>query len=64
MIKIGYLGMDVHTGNIVLGNMDSKGNFKGNQTFFTSKENIIEAVKSIKAKEMKGDDPKFTPPSL
>jgi len=51
MKKIAYLGMDVHARHCVLGHMDSKGNFMGNITFSTSEQNIIEALKSIKAKE-------------
>ena len=50
MRKIAYLGMDVHSNHSVLGDMDSKGNFKGNQTFPTSEQNIIKALKAIKAK--------------
>ena len=51
MRKISYLGMDVHANNCVLGEMDNAGNFIGNQTFATSEQNIIGALKSIKAKE-------------
>lgn len=51
MKKISYLGMDVHAKNCVLGEMDSDGNFIGNQVFPTSEQNIIEAIKNIKAKE-------------
>ena len=51
MKKLAYLGMDVHARNCVLGHMDSKGNFIGNITFPTNEQNIIEALKSIKAKE-------------
>jgi transposase len=51
MRKIAYLGMDVHANNCVLGEMDSSGNFIGNQTFPTSEQNIIQALKFIKAKE-------------
>lgn len=50
MRKIAYLGMDVHSNHCVLGDMDFKGNFKGNQTFPTSEQNIIKALKAIKAK--------------
>lgn len=51
MEKIAYLGMDVHARNCVLGHMDSKGNFMGNMTFSTSEQNIIKALKAVKAKE-------------
>ena len=51
MKKIAYLGIDVHAGHCVLGQMDYKGNFIGNKTFPTSEQNIIEALKAIKAKE-------------
>ena len=51
MKKIAYLGMDVHARHCVLGHMDSNGNFMGNITFSTSEQNIIEALKSITAKE-------------
>lgn len=51
MTKVAYLGMDVHARNCVLGHMDSKGNFMGTTTFSTSEQNIIEALKTIKAKE-------------
>jgi len=51
MKKISYLGMDVHAKNCVLGEMDYNGKFIGNQTFSTSEQNIIAAIKTIKAKE-------------
>lgn len=51
MRNISYLGMDVHANNCVLGEMDIAGEFKGNQSFPTSEQNIIKAIKSIKAKE-------------
>jgi hypothetical protein len=51
MKKVAYLGMDVHAMNCVLGHMESNGNFLGNMTFSTSEQNIIEALKAIKAKE-------------
>ena len=51
MRKIAYLAMDVHANNCVLGEMDFKGNFRGNQSFSTSEQNIINALKNIKAKE-------------
>jgi transposase len=51
MKKIAYLAMDVHANNCVLGEMDYNGTFKGNQVFPTSENNIIEALKSVKAKE-------------
>ena len=51
MKKIAYLAIDVHANNCVLGHMDAKGNFIGNQEFPTSENNIIKALQSIKAKE-------------
>ena len=51
MRKIAYLGMDVHARRSVLGEMDFSGNFRGNQVFSTSEQNIINAVKAVKAKE-------------
>ena len=50
MRKITYLAMDVHARNSVLGQMDDSGNFKGNRHFSTCETNIIQALKSIKAK--------------
>ena len=51
MRKIAYLAMDVHANHSVLGEMDFNGNFKGNQDFSTSEQNIIKALSAIKAKE-------------
>ncbi len=51
MRKIAYLAIDVHVKNCVLGEMDFKGNFRGNRVFPTSEQNIIKALKSIEAKE-------------
>jgi transposase len=51
MRKIAYLAIDVHAKHSVLGKMDSDGNFKGNQTFPTSEQNIIKALKDVKAKK-------------
>ncbi len=51
MRKIAYMAMDVHANHCVLGKMDFAGNFRGNQQFPTSAENIINAVEVIKAKE-------------
>ncbi len=51
MGKIAYLAMDVHTRNSVLGKMDSKGVFKGKQSFTTSEVNIIEALQAIPEKK-------------
>ena len=51
MRKIAYLAMDVHANHSVLGEMDSNGNFRGNQSFPTSERNIIKALLSITAKE-------------
>ena len=51
MRKIVYLAMDVHANHSVLGEMDFEGNFRGNQSFPTSEQNIIEAIEAVKAKE-------------
>lgn len=50
MRKVAYLAMDVHSKHCVLGDMDYRGNFKGTQTFPTSEQNIIKALKAVKAK--------------
>jgi hypothetical protein len=42
--------MDVYARNCVLGDMDDDGNFRGNRSFATSENNIINAVKAVKAK--------------
>jgi transposase len=49
MRKIAYLAMDVHARNCVLGDMDGNGNFRGNCSFTTCENNIIKALKAIKA---------------
>ncbi len=51
MKKIAYLGMDLHARNFTLGQMDADGSFRGNIESSTSENNIIHALKSIKAKE-------------
>lgn len=51
MKTIAYLAIDVHANNCVLGEMNYNGTFIGNQAFPTSEQNIIEALKGIKAKE-------------
>jgi transposase len=51
MKKIAYLGMDLHANSCTLGHMDDDGYFRGNVKFATSENNIIDALKSIKAKE-------------
>jgi transposase len=50
MRKIAYLAMDVHARNCVLGEMDGDGTFRGNRSFITCENNIINALKVIKAK--------------
>jgi len=50
MRKIAYLAMDVHAKHCVLGDMDFKGNFKGTQTFPTSEQNMMKALKAVKAR--------------
>lgn len=51
MRKIAYLAMDLHANNFTLGQMDDNGSFRGNIEFPTSENNIIHALKSIKAKK-------------
>ncbi len=50
MRKIAYLSMDVHARNCVLGDMDGNGKFRGNHSFITCENNIIKALKAVKAK--------------
>jgi len=50
MKKLAYLGLDVHARSCTLGHMDEDGTFRGNMCFPTSEKNIIDALKSIKAK--------------
>ena len=50
MKKISYLALDVHARSCTLGHMDDDGTFRGNFRFTTSEKNIINALKSIKAK--------------
>jgi transposase len=50
MRKIAYLAMDVHARNCVLGDMDANGKFRGNRSFVTCENNIIDALKAVKAK--------------
>ena len=50
MRKIAYLSMDVHARNCVLGDMDANGKFLGNRSFITCENNIIDALKAVKAK--------------
>ncbi len=51
MRKVAYLSMDVHARNSVMGDMDGNGNFRGNRSFITCENNIINALKTIKAKK-------------
>lgn len=51
MRKIAYLAMDVHARNIVMGDMNGAGNFLGNRSFVTCEDNIIEVLKTVKAKK-------------
>ena len=51
MRKIAYLAMDLHASNSVLGDMESDGYFRGTQSFPTSEQTIIKALKAVKAKE-------------
>jgi transposase len=50
MRKIAYLAMDVHARNCVLGDMDGNGTFRGNRSFITGENNIIDTLKAVKAK--------------
>jgi hypothetical protein len=50
MRKIAYLAMDVHARNCVLGDMDGNGKFRGNRSFSTCENNIINALNAIEAK--------------
>ena len=50
MRKIAYLSMDVHARNIVMGEMDGNGKFRGNRCFTTCEINIIKALIAVKAK--------------
>jgi transposase len=43
--------MDVHARNIVMGNMNGNGKFLGNRSFITCENNIIDALKAVKAKK-------------
>lgn len=51
MRKIAYLALDVHVRRCVIGEMDSNGNFRGTQRFATSEQNIIHALKAVKARQ-------------
>lgn len=51
MIKIAYLGMDLHAKSCTLGQMDENGTFRGNIDFSTSENHIIHALQTIKAQK-------------
>ncbi len=51
MEKIAYLAMDVHARTCTLGHMDADGCFRGTQRFTTSENNIVDALKSIRARK-------------
>jgi len=51
MRKIAYLAMDLHARNFTLGEMDDGGRFRGNVEFSTTENNIIHALKSVKARQ-------------
>lgn len=51
MEKVAFLAMDVHPGSITMGNMDGQGRFRGNVEFKTSERNIIEALRTVPARE-------------
>ena len=44
MMRVAYMGMDVHAGTTVLGAMNSRGEFVGNQRFDTSEAGIVKAL--------------------
>jgi transposase len=49
-MNLAYLALDVHARNCVLGIMDDSGQFRGNRNFSTCENNIIDALKAVKAK--------------
>ena len=51
MRKVAYLGMDVHARNSMLGDMNGAGKFLCNVQFSTSEQNIIAAIKTVRAKK-------------
>ena len=51
MRTIAYLGIDLHARSFTLGEMDDEGQFRGNFQFTTNENNIINALKSVKAKQ-------------
>lgn len=51
MRNIAYLAMDLHARSCTLGEMDEEGRFRGNQEFSTTENNIIHALKTVKAKK-------------
>lgn len=51
MRKVAYLAIDVHARHCVLGEMDGNGLFRGNRTFNTAEDQIIDALCAIKAKK-------------
>ncbi len=51
MRKIAYLAMDLHARNCTLGEMDDSGQFRGTIEFPTTENNIIHALKSVKARQ-------------
>ena len=50
MRKIAYLSMDVHARTIVMGDMDANGKYSGKRPFTPGENNIISALKAVKAK--------------
>lgn len=50
MMSVAYMGMDVHAGTTVLGAMNSRGEFVGNQRFDTSEKGIVQALGRFPAK--------------
>ena len=51
MRKIAYLAIDLHARNFTLGQMNEDGRFIGAVEFSTNENNIIHALKSVKAKQ-------------
>ena len=50
MMSVAYMGMDVHAGTTVLGAMNSRGEFVGNQRFTTSEKGIVKALDHFPAR--------------
>lgn len=51
MMSLAYMGMDVHAGTTVLGAINTRGEFLGNQRFNTSEVGIVKALGHFPARE-------------